>query len=163
MYLILDASAFLSGRFTSIPDGYDGVVTTSAVKDEINKGAPKRNLQNLLEVGLKVHDPISSEKAKELALRTGDLELLSNADLSIIAIALELKDAMVITDDFRVQNVLTTASIGFQPAGEIGDRTIKKVWNWTYRCRGCGRFFDLQQKNDDCPICGSEVRKVRKK
>ncbi len=163
MILILDTSAFLSGMFTSLPVGYDKVFITSNVRKEVVKGAPSRILENLLEAGLKVRDPLAMETAREMAGITGDLDELSETDLSIIALSLELEDAKVITDDFRIQNVLKSNNIKFAPAGEVGERTIKEVWKWTFRCRGCGRYFDKAQKYDDCPICGSSVRKVRKR
>ncbi len=163
MFLVLDTSAFLSGRLNSIPSGFDGVCTTSRVLDEVRKGAPGRLLSNLMEAGLEIRDPISFEKAMEAATTTGDLEKLSGTDLSIIALALELDDPRVVTDDFRVQNVLKRLGISFTEGGEIGNRTIVQEWTWTYRCRGCGRFFDTGQKRDECPVCGSEVRKVRKR
>ncbi|MGA1848625.1 MAG: NOB1 family endonuclease [Thermoplasmatota archaeon] len=163
MFLVLDASAFLSGRLNSIPPGFDGVCTTSKVFGEVTKGAPGRLLSNLLEAGLEIRDPASLEKARKAATRTGDLEDLSRTDLSIIALAIELDDPRVVTDDFRVQNVLKGLGISFVEGGEIGNRTIVREWTWTYRCRGCGRFFDSRQKRDECPVCGSGVRKVRKR
>jgi len=163
MYLVLDTSAFLSGLFNSVPGGFEGVFTTSLVRGEVSRGGPERLLTGLLEAGLVVRDPVDIKTAESAASGTGDLENLSGADLSIIALAIELKNARVVTDDFRIQNVLGTLGISFTGGGEIGDRTIKQEWSWTYRCRGCGRFFDERQKRDECPVCGSNVRKVRKR
>lgn len=163
MAYILDTSALLSGQFTTMPARSEDIFITSWVKEEVAKGIPSRALENLLVAGLKLRDPTSLETAIEKARKTGDLDALSDADLSIIALAIEIKDAMVVTDDFRIQNVLKSVSIPFTPAGEIGDQTIKEIWKWTFRCRGCGRYFDDKQKNDECPICGSNVRKYRKK
>ncbi|MFO8050171.1 MAG: NOB1 family endonuclease [Thermoplasmatota archaeon] len=161
--IILDASAFLSGKFTSLPRGYETVITTSYVEEEVRRGAPARSLENLLSAGLKVKDPASVGNAERAAERTGDIELLSKADISIIALALELENVLVVTDDFRVQNVLKDMGIRFEPAGELGGRTINDVWKWTYRCSGCGRYFDEPGKKDICPVCGSQVRKKKKR
>ncbi len=163
MYLILDSSAFLSGKYNSIPPGFTGVYITYLVKQEVDKGAPSRILENLLMAGLEIKDPVTMDTAIERADRTGDTDKLSRTDLSIIALALELKDVKVVTDDFRIQNVLKSCDIDFEPAGELGEKTIKGVWSWTNRCKGCGRYFDQQQKNDECPICGSQVRKYKRK
>jgi len=160
MYLILDSSSILSGRLNSIPGSFEGVYMTSLVKEEIEKGDPKRTLDSLLEMGLEVRDPVSVEDAKRAAEGTGDLTSLSKADISIIALALEVKPCRVSTDDFRVQNVLLSLGIPYDPAGEIGQRTIGEKWSWTWRCKGCGRYF--QEENQDCPICGSPIRKVRR-
>ena len=163
MYLILDSSALLSGRFNSIPAGYDGVFITPLVGDEVAKGAPSRLMDGLLEAGLDIRGPASTEKAEEAARATGDLGSLSKADISVIALALEVRDAIVVTDDFRVQNVLGSMGMKFESAGEIGERKIARVWSWTYRCRGCGRYFEEEQRRDECPVCGSNVRKYKKK
>lgn len=163
MTLILDTSAFLSGLYSSMSTGNDDVFITSWVKEEVAKGVPHRALENLMAAGLKIRDPITLDAAKEEAKITGDLEELSETDLSIIALALEIGGVKVVTDDFRIQNVLKNLDIQFLPAGEIGDRTIKDIWSWTFRCRGCGRYFDERQKGDECPICGSNVRKYIKK
>lgn len=162
MKVILDASAFLSGRITSLPDSPGNVFVTPEVVKEIEHGAPKRAIDNLLISGLLIRSPEDLEDAKKAAERTGDIELLSIADLSVIALAMEINGSVVMTDDFRIQNVLLSLDMKFITAGEIGDRTIKEVWDWTYRCRGCKKFFQ-DPPLCDCPICGSEIRKVRKR
>ncbi|MBN1539758.1 MAG: hypothetical protein JW939_06400 [Candidatus Thermoplasmatota archaeon] len=163
MKLVLDTSAFLSGRMTALPSGFIGVYITTLVRSEVTRGAPARLLENLLASGLTVRDPLSSVKAEEAAAATGDIGNLSSADISVIALAMELEDASVVTDDFRVQNVLSSVGIAFEPAGEIGEKKIQTVWKWTYRCRGCGRYFKEPQKMDECPVCGSNVRPYRKR
>lgn len=158
----MDTSALLSGRMNTLPTGFTCVYITSLVRSEVTRGAPARLLENLLSSGLAVRDPHSSDKAEEAATATGDIKGLSFADISVIALAMELEDATVVTDDFRVQNVLSSVSIAFEPAGEAGKR-ISNTWEWTFRCRGCGRYFKREQKNDECPICGSNVRLYRKR
>jgi len=162
MDLILDTSAFLSGRFTSLPTGFDSVFTTPEVIGEVNKGRPARSMDVLLDAGLKVIAPSSTEGAVESARRTGDLPSLSLADISIIALAME-HQAVVITDDFAIQNVLSSAGIRFEPAGELGARTISEKRTYTGRCRGCGRYFGTDLVGDDCPICGSPIGKARRR
>lgn len=163
MDIILDASALLSGKFTSMPPGNNRVFVTSRVRDEIGKGEPRRQLERLLGAGLIVMDPVDLEPARDAARATGDLPSLSDPDISVIALAIETDDPMVLTDDFRIQNVLSKLKIPFEPAGEIGDRVIKEVWSWSFRCRGCGRYFDDGDNLPDCPICGSELKRSRKK
>ncbi len=162
MKIILDASAFLSGRITSLPGSPGDVFVTPEVVREIEHGRPKRTIDNLLISGLLLRSPVDLQEAKKAAIRTGDNELLSSADLSVIALAMEIKGSVVMTDDFRVQNVLLSLDLEFIPAGEIGDRTIKEIWEWTYRCRGCKKNFQ-DPPESDCPICGSEIRKARKR
>jgi len=162
MDLILDTASFLSGRITSIPHGFDSVCITSRVRDEVMKGRPGKMMEDLLEIGLKVRDPIDMMRANKSAASTGDIDRLSETDISIIALAIEMENVLVLTDDFRIQNVLRSLDIRFQPAGEIGERTVKEVWNWTFRCRGCGRYFE-EEPGQDCPICGSAIKHTRKR
>lgn len=162
MDLILDTAVFLSGSITSIPHGFDNVYITSLVKDEVAKGSPYRIMENMISAGLVLRDPKDPTPATIEAERTGDLDLLSEADISIISLAMELRDAMVLTDDFRIQNVLMSAGLSFSPAGEIGEMRIEEKWEWTYRCRGCGRYYD-DPPGDLCEICGSGIKKTRKK
>ena len=160
VYLILDASAFLSGRINSIPVDFDGVITTSTVRDEVDKGKPGDMISHLLDLGLEVRDPLYRDDAIESARDTGDLDKLSEADLDVISLAMEIDDVLVVTDDFGIQNVLKSRDIPFVPGGEIGDREISSQWKWTYRCTGCGRYFD--EMMTDCPVCGSPLKKTRK-
>jgi UPF0271 protein len=154
--LVLDAASILSGRLNSIAN-VEAYITPEVVS-ELGKGRPSVQLENLLSAGLMVRSPSDMDEAKRLATSTGDMPHLSISDLSVIALAIELKGT-VITDDFRVQNVLKAAGLPFLPAGEIGERTIGSVWKWIYRCRGCGRYFE--HGGPDCPICGSALRPVR--
>jgi UPF0271 protein len=153
---ILDASSILSGRLTSIA-GLEAYITPEVVS-EIGRGRPSVLLQNLFSAGLTLRSALGLDEAKRIAERTGDLPHLSGPDLSVIALAIELCGT-VITDDFRVQNVLKAAGLPFQPAGEIGDRTIGSVWNWRYRCKGCRRYYE--EDRPDCPVCGSALVSVR--
>lgn len=161
MNLILDSSALLSGRFTSLPPGFDGVYITGSVRREISRGNPGRTLSGLLDAGLRISDPADRSKAREAASRTGDFEELSETDLDVISLAIEMDDPLVLTDDFRIQNVLSHLNIEFRPAGEIGEKTIKEIWKWQYRCRGCGRYYE--EKREECPVCGSQLRPVKRK
>jgi len=156
MTLVLDSAAFLSGRLTKLPHGR--VVTTPEIVGEVRKGNPSRLLDNLIAAGLEVIAPIDGTAALEAANRTNDIAALSKADLSVIALSLEVESPMVVTDDFRVQNVLMTLGVPFQDAGEIGDRRVREIRTYTFRCKGCGRFYDREML--DCPICGSVVRRV---
>jgi UPF0271 protein len=132
--------------------------TTPGVIDEIRRGPVARSLELAVEVSLTVMEPGDGAKLKieETAKKTGDVGRLSGTDKEILALAWEL-NATVVSDDFSVQNV--AAVLGLKTESQIDG--IRKVITWTYRCRGCGKFFD--EKQPDCPICGSGVRQVPKK
>jgi UPF0271 protein len=155
MPYILDATAIRSGMATAEKGQF---FTTPNVVDEVRRGRQARDLDLAIELSIIVRSP-ETEALKVVAAaasRTGDDNRLSQTDIGILALALELK-AVIISDDYSVQNVAKVLDISCQ--GSLDG--IRKVIHWTYRCRGCGRYYDEAQP--DCPICGSEVRTVRKK
>ncbi|MCL4344418.1 MAG: hypothetical protein JRN26_04050 [Nitrososphaerota archaeon] len=109
---------------------------------------------------LKVLEP--DKKASGLALNiTGTSPRLTEADISVIALALQLGeqyDITVITDDYELQNVLALHNIKCKGIKTTG---IKKIIQWTYRCTGCGRYF--KKPFEICPYCGSAVKRKPRK
>ncbi len=158
-FLVLDTSAFLSGK--PIPHDVTPVVTPGVRGEIEEKGRSGRAFAYQREAGLETREasPESLDRATAAARKTNDLTAMSITDLEVVALALDLA-APLVSDDYRVLNVARALGIDARSAGTRG---IRKEWEWTWRCRGCGRFFDDQQKGDECPICGTGVRLVRKK
>lgn len=156
MRLVLDATAIRSGMGIS---GQHEWFITPSVMDELKKGKTGKDLELLIDLSLKVACPTeeSMGKVKRAAEVTGDISRLSDADVDVLALALEL-GAMILTDDYSIQNLARVLKIEYQPGTTTG---IKEVFNWTYRCRGCGRKFSSEP--EDCPICGSDIKVVRRK
>lgn len=157
---VLDTGAFLSrmhptdGPLYSIP----------GVKEEIRPKAALRYFEQLEASGtLSLEHPSSEARARiiEEARTTGDMSEMSQVDQSLLALAYEFK-AILVTSDHRMQNVATALKIEFLP---LTEGKISKQWQWTWRCTGCGRYFEDEGKlaGPDCPVCGSSVRKRRKK
>ncbi|MCD6331609.1 MAG: NOB1 family endonuclease [Thermoplasmata archaeon] len=154
--LILDTSAILSGKFFS-----GAMATTPKVIDEFKPGGHSwRLLQYLRESGLKTMQPPSYaiEEVKKAAEKTGDIASLSPADIEVLALAFHLKDSILLTDDYAMQNVAKELEIKWKGILEEG---IKEKIYWMHRCASCGRFF--KKKYETCPFCGGKVKKVRKK
>lgn len=146
--LVLDASVF----FSEIP--VDGPAwTTPSVVEELGDLHAKCRFEALAATVLRVREPRGEDlnRVDAAALQTGDAGVLSPADRDILALALELP-AIIITDDFAVQNVahrlgIETRSIRQRPARAI---------RWRYRCSGCGRYC---REPGDCPICGAPIKR----
>lgn len=155
MPYVLDATALRAG--VSIQEKGQ-FFTTPGVIGEIRKGPVARSLELAVEISLTVAEPGDDARKKvlEAARKTGDDGRLSATDQEILALAWEMK-AVLVSDDYSVQNVAAVLKIPIQ--GNLDG--IRKVINWTYRCKGCGKYYD--EKQPDCPICGAEVRSVRKK
>jgi rRNA maturation endonuclease Nob1 len=96
------------------------------------------------------------------AKETGDSHVLSENDISIIALALELKkedvdQIAVISSDFAVQNVCKKLNIRYE---SFKNGTIKKQIMWSYMCLSCRAIFKQMPPDEECETCGGEV--VRK-
>ena len=154
MAYVLDATAIRSGM-TFAGDQW---FTTQCVANEIRLGRQGRGMDLLADLAITVQGPSpeSLDRIRMAAESTGDIAKLSETDIEVLALALE-KDAILISDDYSVQNVAALLKIQFQT--DLGG--IREIIHWTFRCRGCGRYFDEQ--HPDCPVCGSEIRQVKKK
>lgn len=153
---VLDATAMRAGL--SI-DGSHEWYTTPSVKGELEKGKVARDLEILENLHLTVMAPRQElmEKIRQAAEETGDIARLSETDIDVLALALEL-GATLISDDYSIQNVAKCLKIKYRGGVEPG---IKEVFTWTFRCTGCGRYYD--ENADSCMICGSALRTVRRK
>lgn len=156
MRYVLDATVIRSGMQIS---GQDEWYTTQSVMNELRKGRPAKDAGLLSDIYLKVLIPAKENmvRVKAQAKQTGDIDRLSDTDLDVLALALEL-GAIIVSDDYSVQNVARSMSINFISGVQPG---IKEVYTWTLRCKGCGRFYE--KKIDNCPVCGSALKTVRKK
>lgn len=155
MTQVLDSTAIRNG----VPaGGKSEFFTTPGVLREVSRGRQGRDLELAIEVSITVSEPSAEALAmvQAAAEGTGDSGRLSGTDKEVLALALEL-GATLVSDDYSVQNV--AAVMGIRVTGQLNG--IREVFRWTHRCKGCGRYYE--EKQPDCPVCGSEVRAVRKK
>ncbi|HET6779769.1 MAG TPA: PIN domain-containing protein [Nitrososphaera sp.] len=155
----LDAGAFYAGiLFLSSARG--GYYTTPAVFDEVKHIKKSHGaIQALLESNtLQVvnSDRKNIEKVVAAAKRTGDYTRLSQADISIIALALQLK-IMLMTNDYAVANVASILKI---PVKSTSGKGIKETRKWIAYCSACGRAFGSDAK--ECRLCGNRLRRKYK-
>lgn len=153
MIYIADSSLFI------IRKRLEGIIiTVPSVVDEL-RDENARTTMELMNV--RVEPPLESFKKKVRAQAgiTKDSEELSRTDIDILAKALEYsgrEDAILVTDDFAVQNTAIQLGIKVMPAGQ---RKIKDVLLWEKQCIGCKRRFPA---GEECPVCGSPMKKRRK-
>ena len=161
MINVLDSSAFMFGfSFSSSSVAY----TTEEVIHEVGRNRFLRTKIDIyvLQGTLKIMSP-PSEYLSKISLATADssdLKALSRTDLSIIALALYLKENMneeltLITDDYSLQNIAYTLGIKFKSMAVKG---ITQKINWMVYCPACGKVFK-DSKISICPICGHELRR----
>jgi UPF0271 protein len=154
----LDAGAFYTGLvFLSSAYQY---WTTQAIFDEVkhikrSHGAIEALLEsNTLHV--RNSDRKNIDKVVAAARRTGDYQKLSEADISIIALALQLKIVLV-TNDYAVANVATTLKI---PVKSVASKGVMHTRRWIAYCSACGKAFGPNAK--ECRLCGNRLRRKYK-
>ncbi len=154
MKVVLDTSALFG--LEQVPPDWEAFVT-EGVLVELEKYHDRRaeHLIPLLKVSQATTGALS--KVKEAAKGTGDSSRLSKTDLDVLALALELK-AAVVTDDYSIQNLASVLGIEFMTMNMKG---ITKVVRWNYLCTGCGKVF--KESHPDCPVCGSPLRTTRRR
>jgi len=157
---IIDTSSILSGKYLIFQDC--NIVTTPGVSDELKPGGKDyQKFEIMKEGGLKIFSPDKKyiRKIKEKSKDTGDIGRISDTDVEILALALELKnkgeEVVILTDDYSIQNMANNLSINYE---NISQKKIKKRFKWVFKCRGCGKKF--KDNINKCPICGSETKKV---
>ena len=154
MIHIADSSLFIIGKRIE-----GNIVTVPSVANEI-RDERSRTTMELMNV--RIEPPLQSF-ILEVALKaraTKDSEKLSKTDIDVLAKALEYsrnEDTVLITDDYAVQNTAIQLGIKVIPAGQ---KKIKDVLLWEKFCIGCKRRFP---EGDDCPVCGTLLKKIRKK
>lgn len=161
MQIIADASAFIHGIVFSILKESDVILTTPQVSYEIKEELSREKfLAYLKENRVLIREPEKekTKKIREEAQKIGSSEILSDEDVSLLALALELKERkenyVLATNDLAVQNLAEILGINYMP---VSGAKIKKTFKWHFVCRGCGKKFEQNKKL--CDVCGSEVRR----
>ncbi len=135
-------------------------VTCNHVLGEVVNSRVRRLIEGLKEGGvLKVFEPddVYVNHIVKLSREWGEFEKLSIADIHVLSLAYQLRDAgedvTVLTDDYSIQNILSHLGISYK----VLRRGIKKRVKWLIRCRACGAVFDSVPPSGVCPFCGGEV------
>ena len=149
MQYILDASFFFAENRLE-----GDLWTTAEVADEIRDHVSKMRFEVLSAEGLKIGGagPAETAAVKSAAEKSGDLRVLSDTDISVIAFALA-SGGTVVSGDFAVQNVCRHLKI---PVKSLLSKTAKKMV-WKPICSGCGA--EIPAGEADCPICGAPPKK----
>lgn len=158
----MDTLAFIAGYDPlSISDEQYSVPT---VKEElIADSLPWVRFNAAVESGkLKVRMPEESSisRVKESSRTVGDVLYLSEADVHVLALALELKDAgyspSIVTDDYSIQNVANQIGVGFSSLMTFG---IRYRLYWILYCPACHHKYPTDYKQKTCKICGTTLKR----
>ena len=155
-YYIADSAVFIMGFAVESTL----LITVPSVVNELKSSEAASRFEIAREGGARVEAPSSDmmEDVLNMAKHTRDVEELSTTDIEILAKALERKsDATLLTDDYAVQNVAVMLGIDVKP---VVQKKIRDILVWEKQCVGCRKRFD---EGDICPICGSDLKKKRKR
>jgi UPF0271 protein len=146
----------------------DKQYTVPEVKKELIAGSmPWVRFNAAIENGkLTVRSPKSSvfQDILEASRKVGDMRYLSEADLQVLALALELKgrdlSPVIVTDDYSIQNVANKIDVEFMSLMTFG---IKFRFKWILYCPACYRKYPSDYKFKSCEVCGTELKRKPKK
>jgi len=164
--IVLDTSAFIAGFDPlTVPEKQ---YTVPEVKKELIAGSmPWMRFNAAVENRkLMIRNPKSSvfQEIQEASRQVGDMRYLSEADLQVLALALELKgrglSPLIITDDYSIQNVANKIDVEFTSLLTFG---IKFRFKWILYCPACYRKYPSDYKFKICEVCGTTLKRKPKK
>ncbi|MGQ4892041.1 MAG: hypothetical protein ACP6IP_06085 [Candidatus Njordarchaeia archaeon] len=138
------------------------IVITSLVDREL-RDRESRLLLDSLKWNVQIVDPPRKfmDKARNSAKEFGGMFTLSEADISVIGLALYFSQmygsnkVIVFSEDFDIQNMLALHNIKF---GSVQGKVIKRILKFKKKCVMCGTVYNAELV--ECPNCGSKEFKV---
>jgi len=160
--IVLDTSAFIAG-FDPLSVA-DEVYSVPSVERELaSNSLPWTRFKTAIESGkLRVKAPTRTflERVKESSKTVGDVLFLSEVDLYVLALALELKSTghspLIVTDDYSIQNVANQIGVEFASLMTFG---IRFRHHWIMYCPACYRKYPSDYKGDSCEVCGTKLKR----
>lgn len=157
-----DTSAFIAGVDPFLINGEQ--YTVPMVEEEASKECMVQvRLKVATESGkIKVKLPEEGyiREVKSLATDLGDSFYLSEADIQLLALALQLKkkgySPLIATDDYSIQNVADKMDIEFSSLATLG---IRYCLQWVRYCPACYRQYPADYESDKCEVCGTQLKR----
>ncbi len=157
---VLDAGVLFSTWTTKVPQGT--FVTTATVLEEV-KNRPSQVRADILAILDRLHEDIASADSiaavKGAATKTGDISVLSDVDIEIIALAHAKNsvgtDTTLVSTDLAVLNTARHLGIAIlDPSGKFKHQIV-----WGLRCPACNHRSSSQVKDLECPVCGTKMKR----
>jgi UPF0271 protein len=162
LIVVLDTCAFIAGfdPFSVDEEQY----SVPIVKNELfSNSLAWVRFNTAVERGkLKVRTPSASflDRIKEASKTVGDVLFLSDVDVQVLALALELKskgyNPLIVTDDYSIQNVANQIGLKFAPLMTFG---IRFRLYWILYCPACHRKYPSDCKLKFCEVCGTQLKR----
>ncbi|MBY9006609.1 MAG: hypothetical protein KGD63_07610 [Candidatus Lokiarchaeota archaeon] len=169
--MVFDTNIFLTGFDFSVIK--NNIYTIQEVIEEIevdrylqkNRNIINRIKYAILSNQLILKTPIEKyiNQVKENAKNTNDLRVLSNVDINLIALTLEIKETIdegvvIYTNDYAMENLCLELDLMFSPLKREG---IKKKILFEIYCPFCKIVKDPNEHI--CEICGSKLKRRERK
>jgi len=161
LIFVIDTSAIFNRIQYAVEDIQ--LATTPLLEKEMRQKGLKETVDMLLSAQkLRILEPTptSLKKVRDAANQLGDLDNLSDPDLDLLALALDLTiqngHPVLITDDYSIQNVAQSLSLEFRGTNQPG---IREVIQWETYCSACGQKAPDLSKDEPCPVCGTSLKR----
>ena len=170
---IFDANIFLTGIDFNIIEGT--VYTTPSIIEEVKAiryEEKNRIILNRIFVAIEAKKLLIKTPNEEFietvnnsSKKTGDFKALSAADKELIALSLELiqnqvRNVIVYSNDYSVENVCSELNIPYSPLFKEG---IEKKIKWEVYCPSCYTIQSPEDLYKVCENCGSKLKRRPKK
>jgi len=160
--IVLDSSAFIAG-FDPLSVTEEVWSASSVERELASYSLAWTRFKTALESGkLKVMTPSQAflERVKESSKTVGDVLFLSEVDMQVLALALELKTTgqspLIVTDDYSIQNVADQLGLEFAPLMTFG---IRFRHQWIMYCPACYRKYPPDWQVEACTVCGTKLKR----
>lgn len=154
--LVLDATAFIRLDFPLLQTIDALFYTTPGVMSELKDSKSRMNLDVLKYSNkLKLNSP-QNELIEELKKRIQLIDpqtTLSQVDIEVLALTLQLKGSLV-SNDLNLQNAAVHLNI---PTKVFSGKKITHLRKWRLKCKSCGNV--IKDTVESCPICGGNLKR----
>ena len=160
--IILDASAFIAGYdpFSVMDEQYSIPNVRKELSDKSLSRIRFDEAHACKRLRLVEPDQRFVEEARRFSTEVGDISFLSDVDLKILALAIQLKreglSPSIITDDYSIQNVARKIGVNFKPLATSG---IKFQLKWILYCPACHKRYPSNYDSNICEICGTKLKR----
>jgi UPF0271 protein len=160
--IIIDTSALVAGfdPFSINEEQYTPPKVREEITEDTMSGVRFRTAIENGKVRVKNPQKTFLEKAKASASAMGDSFFLSETDLQVLALALELKTEgyfpLIATDDYSIQNVASEMNFQFAPLSTFG---IRRRLQWIRYCPACHKKYPANYPSKKCEVCGTALKR----
>jgi UPF0271 protein len=160
--IVIDTSALIAGfdPFSINEEQYTAPKVRDEVTEDTMSGVRFKTAMESGKVRVKSPQKTFLEKTEAFASALGDSFFLSETDLQVLALALELKtdgySPLIATDDYSIQNVASEMNIGFAPLSTFG---IRRRLHWIRYCPACHKKYPADYESQKCDVCGTRLKR----